>query len=157
MEGDAVERIGIDGWFDEGHHGGDHGGDTTQPVEMLPAFDALGEVSPWVPKGIRHSQCPKDGELIQELSYVAQGHVEVHGEDTYTEEKARDEIHGHGALLAVLPVQVQQGSRKDEEAYIADRVVVLCDDRRAHKVVFTPVDFGALVGEYARHRWVALL
>lgn len=39
---------------------------------------------------------------------------------TYTEEKARDEIHGHGALLAVLPVQVQQGSRKDEEAYIAD-------------------------------------
>jgi len=39
---------------------------------------------------------------------------------TYTEEKARDEIHGHGALLAVLPVQVEQGSRKDEEAYIAD-------------------------------------
>lgn len=34
------------------------------------------------------------------------------------------------------------------------RVVVLCDDRRAHKVVFTPVDFGALVGEYARHRRV---
>lgn len=39
---------------------------------------------------------------------------------TYTEEKARDEVHGHGALLAVLPVQVEQGSRKDEEAYIAD-------------------------------------
>lgn len=36
VEGDAIERIGIDGWFDEGHHGGDHGGDTTQPVEMLP-------------------------------------------------------------------------------------------------------------------------
>lgn len=36
VEGDAVERIGIDGWFDEGHQGGDHGGDTTQPVELLP-------------------------------------------------------------------------------------------------------------------------
>lgn len=36
MEGDAVEDIGIESWFDEGHQGTDHGGDTTQPEEMLP-------------------------------------------------------------------------------------------------------------------------
>lgn len=39
---------------------------------------------------------------------------------TYTEEQTRDEVHWHSALLAVLPVQVEQGSRKDKEAYIAD-------------------------------------
>lgn len=49
---------------------------------VIPGLDALGEVSLWVPEGISHSQCPEDGELIQELSHVAQGHVEVHGEGT---------------------------------------------------------------------------
>lgn len=39
---------------------------------------------------------------------------------TYAEEQARDEIQGQGALLTVLPVQVEQGRRKDKEAYIAD-------------------------------------
>lgn len=34
-------------------------------------------------------------------------------------------------------------------------VVVLCNDCRVLKVAFTPVDFGALVGEYARHRRAA--
>lgn len=39
---------------------------------------------------------------------------------TYAEEQTRDKVHGHSALLAVLPVQVEQGSRKDKEADIAD-------------------------------------
>lgn len=29
VEGDAVECIGVEGWFDEGHQGTDHSGDTT--------------------------------------------------------------------------------------------------------------------------------
>lgn len=36
VEGDAVEHVGIECWFDEGHQGTDHGGDTTQPEEMFP-------------------------------------------------------------------------------------------------------------------------
>lgn len=36
MEGDAVEHVGVEGWFDEGHEGTDHSGDATQPEEMLP-------------------------------------------------------------------------------------------------------------------------
>lgn len=39
---------------------------------------------------------------------------------TYTEEEARDDVQGHGAVLTVLPVQVEQDRRKGEEAHIAD-------------------------------------
>lgn len=53
---------------------------------VIPALDELGEVNPWVPEGIRRSQRPEDGELIQELSHVAQGHVKVHREDTCGEQ-----------------------------------------------------------------------
>lgn len=53
---------------------------------VIPALNAPGEVNLWVPKGICHSQRPEDGELIQELSHVAQSHVEVHGEDTCKEQ-----------------------------------------------------------------------
>ena len=49
MEGDAVEHVGIEGWFDEGHQGTDHGGDTTQPEEMLP-------------KGSWECQCPQGSQ-----------------------------------------------------------------------------------------------
>lgn len=58
----------------------------TVSLWLIPGLDAPGEVTLWVPEGISHSQCPEDGELIQELSHVAQGHVEVHGEETCKEQ-----------------------------------------------------------------------
>lgn len=39
---------------------------------------------------------------------------------TYTDEQPSYKIHGEGTLLPVLPVQVEEGRRKDEEADIAD-------------------------------------
>lgn len=80
----------------------------TVSLWVIPGLDALGEVSLGVPEGISHSQSPENGELIQELSHVAQGHVEVHGEDTCKEQGHLEMTKLHpptspGRLLGAVP------------------------------------------------------
>lgn len=53
-----------------------------EKMELLPVFNKRWEVSAWEPQGVANSQNPQDGQFVQHLAHITQGHVKIHGENT---------------------------------------------------------------------------
>lgn len=121
-------------------------------AQRIPSPSPLGGQLPVV-----HNESPMIYLKLRKCSLQKHPPTQVHSEEQAAGEEKR--LSRHISQLDLLGARSRPPSRPRLPLGRActHGVVVLCNDRRVLKVAFTPVDFGALVGEYARHRWAAFV